>query len=84
MTAFAVRGFRGRTVHASYSSTPLDVKGTWHLRGPQPVGGAGGAPEWVVDVFEANPLVQFIAVGTEMNGVVYGRMDRMDTPKDEA
>lgn len=75
MTTFAMRGFRGRTVHASHSSTPLTVQGHWHTQGPQVVGGEGGAPEWVADAFDDNPNLEFIAIGTKTAGVVYGRME---------
>lgn len=74
MLTFALRGNTRPQLHASYSCTPLEVKGHFHMSGPQPVSNNGGAPEWVAQVLRDHPDVEAIAVCREHGGVVWQRM----------
>ena len=59
-------------VHSAFSSIPIEVKGCFHLQGPQTFGG-NGAPEWVRDVMTNDPTVDQIIVNKEKSGAVYSR-----------
>lgn len=76
MITFAMRGNRQPQVHASYSTKQLEIKGLFHLSGPQIVGGEGGAPQWVADVLEAHPEIETIAVNYNGRGACFSRMSR--------
>lgn len=70
---FVLKGFEGDTVGRANSFSPLEIKGNWSTQGRQPVGGEGGAPEWVLQLFEQNQSITQIAINTDDNGVVYSR-----------
>ena len=72
MITFATKQYEGKTVGFALSHTPLEIRGTWHIQGRQPIGG-NGAPQWVLDVLEQNPGIQTIAVGDATGGAVYSR-----------
>lgn len=72
---FALKGYKGTTVHASLSHQPLEVSGHWHLQGPILVDDDRGAPSWVYELLEQNPEIEFIAVGKKDSGSVYSRID---------
>jgi hypothetical protein len=73
-TTFAMKGHKGKLYHGSHSRTPLDFKGTWSMRGPQPVGD-GGVPQWVDDLMEACPDIQQIAISSIDGGVIWSRIE---------
>ena len=70
---FALKGNHSRTIPASHSTTELEISGHWHVQGPQVVGGAGGAPQWVYDLFKEDPRIKNVAISYEDGGVVWGR-----------
>lgn len=70
---FALKGNTGRRVHTSFSRTKLEIRGHFSMSGPQPVGG-NGCPEWIADLFDANPNLTQIALGNEESGIVYQRI----------
>ena len=74
MRSFAMKGYKGKTVHAHHSRTKLDIKGCWMSSGPQVVGGEGGCPEWIYELFEANKDLTSIALSTNEDGVLYQPM----------
>jgi len=76
MIAFSLRGDKCRKVGSSYSRAPLEIKGLFHLTGPQPVGVDGGAPTWVADLFDSNPEIKHIAISTDKDGIVWNRIPR--------
>lgn len=63
-----------KSVYGAYSASKLEIKGIFHCQGSQPVGTAGGCPQWVADVFEANPDIDYIATGNDERGAFYRRM----------
>lgn len=77
MPVFAMRGNKSRQFHASYSCSPLEIAGTYHMRGPQPV---DAIPPEVVAIFDNYPSVKQVAFGEEKNGVVWQRLDQEETP----
>jgi hypothetical protein len=83
-TAFGMRGFKGRTIPSAHSATPLEIKGAWTMQGPQVVGGEGGVPEWVFDLFQANPHLEQIALGYERGGVLYHRPSGLEVAREVA
>ncbi len=70
---FALKENRQRTMPTSHSSTPLEISGCWSTQGPQVIGGKGGVPEWVDDLFQQHPKIMQIAFNYENGGVVYSR-----------
>ena len=72
MTAFVMKGYKGKTVGCAMSHTPLEVKGSWHLQGRMPVGG-DGAPEWVYSILLNNPDIESVSIQTKTGGRVYSR-----------
>lgn len=71
---FAMKGNKAaRTFHGAHSSTPLEIKGHWHIQGPQPVADAGGVPVWAADLFDSLPDLVQIALSTKTGGVVWTR-----------
>lgn len=70
---FAMKGNKARTFHGAHSSKPLEICGTWHMQGPQPVADAGGVPGWAADLFDSLPDLTQIALSTKMGGVVWTR-----------
>ena len=73
MTKFALRGNQARTLPSAHSCEKLEIGGTWSTQGPQIVGGDGGAPEWVYELFQGNPLITEVALNYETCGVVWSR-----------
>lgn len=74
--------FPTKVVHGSYSRTKMEIRGHWHLSGPQSVATEGGCPEWVNNLFENRPELKRVALDFgENGGVVYTRMDE-HAPKD--
>uniref|UniRef100_A0A6M3XVJ6 Uncharacterized protein n=1 Tax=viral metagenome TaxID=1070528 RepID=A0A6M3XVJ6_9ZZZZ len=63
-----------RTIYSSCSCTPLEIKGTWVLQGPQPINDEGGAPTWIAKAFKKNSTIKQIAVCREKGGIVYSRI----------
>jgi hypothetical protein len=74
-TTFLMKGASGVRYHGAYSRTTLEIRGTWRMSGPQPVGDDGGVPDLVHQVFEQFPKVQRIALSYEGGGVVFSRME---------
>lgn len=74
MTTFAMRGNTSRQVHAAHSRTRLGLRGQFHMVGRQPVGEAGGAPDWVADVLDAHPEIQQLIVNYHGSGICYMRV----------
>ena len=68
---FALKGNKERKVAAAHSRTKMAIKGHFTIQGPQIVGGDGGAPEWVYDLFENNPHVEEVALNFSEGGVLY-------------
>lgn len=62
-------------VHSSMSHSPLEIKGCWHIQGPQDTGTKGGAPEFVERIFEEHPDIEAVAINKKGSGVVYQRME---------
>ena len=73
-TLFAMKGSKASTFHGAHSSKPLEIRGTWHMQGPQPISNSGGVPLWVADLFDARPDLMQVALSTEQGGVVWSRM----------
>lgn len=72
MFTFALKGNKEKQVNAAYSSTPLEIKGTFNIQGPQIVGDDEGcAPNWVYEMFKANPNLQSISLNLTHSGVVF-------------
>ena len=70
---FALKGSNCRTLPTAHSSAKLEIRGLWTIQGPQIVGGEGGAPEWVYDLFQKDPCMMKIAISYESGGVVWSR-----------
>lgn len=70
MPTFAMRGNKSAKVHGSYSSSGLEIKGRFHMAGPQPVG-EDGAPVWVYEMFKQHPEITQIAINKGASGVVF-------------
>jgi hypothetical protein len=70
---FAMRGNKERTFYGAHSSKPLEIKGHWHMQGPQPVADAGGVPGWAADLFDSRPDLMQIALSTKQGGVLWTR-----------
>lgn len=62
-----------KTMHSAHSCEQLSFSGVFTMQGPQVVGGEGGVPEWVYDIFVQHPEIEVIAFNFEKNGVVYQR-----------
>lgn len=62
------------TLHGSHSCSKLEIRGHFHITGPQPVGVEGGAPQWAYDLMKDNPRIESIAVAYEGGGVVWSKM----------
>lgn len=60
-----------RTIQSAHSVEQLTITGVFTIQGPQVVGGEGGIPEWVYDMFKDNPKILTVAINYEHNGVVY-------------
>jgi hypothetical protein len=70
---FALKGFKGETVHCSSSMEPIEIKGKWHFQGRQPISNDGGAPQFISELFEQNENIEAIAIKTKNGGKVYAR-----------
>lgn len=68
---FALKGNKEKQVYATYSHTALELRGHFHFRGPQIVGGEGGAPTWVYNLFKTHPDITAVAITGENSGVIY-------------
>lgn len=73
-TTFALKGHAGTIYHGAHSRTPLEIRGHFHIQGPQPVGD-GGVPKWVSDAFDAMPHMTRIALSSKTGGVVWSRIE---------
>lgn len=62
-----------RTIPTAHSAKQLEFTGVFTIQGPQIVGGDGGVPEWVHDLFKDHPEIETIAFNFDHNGVVYQR-----------
>jgi hypothetical protein len=63
-------------VYSSLCRGPLEIKGCFHLQGPQVTSAEEGtAPKWLEKVFEENPKVKIIAVSGDDFGEVFQRQD---------
>jgi len=71
---FAMKGSLAPQIHSAFSRTRLEIRGCFHIVGPQPVGVEGGAPQWVADVLSAHPEIEEIVVNRGTDGVCYTRM----------
>lgn len=71
---FAMRGNKSEVYHGAHSRTPLEIRGSFSMSGPQPVGDDGGVPTAVAEIFRAMPHCQTISLGNEKGGVVYSRL----------
>ena len=70
----AMRGFKGRTLPASRSSTPLEIRGHFHIQGSQIVGDeVGCAPSWIADIFDRDEKVESVSFNYKNHGVVFSR-----------
>jgi len=49
---FALKGTKERRIYSSYSRKALEIKGGFHISGPQPINDEGGAPVWVAEKFD--------------------------------
>lgn len=67
--------FSQRVFHGAHSHTKLEIRGQWHVQGPQPVSDGGGVPKLVADIFDAYPQVQKVAVATDTGGSVFSRIN---------
>lgn len=74
---FTLKEFNGKRFHGSYSRTPLEIRGTFHLQGPQPIG-EGGVPEYIAEIFEKLPELENIALSYKTGGVIWTRMSEVD------
>ena len=71
MIKFALKGNKSKQVHTAISSTGLDIKGCFHFTGRQIVGGEGGAPDWVYELFESDKDIESISINRKSSGVIY-------------
>lgn len=69
----SLNGFLAPSISAFLSVTKLDIRGHFMSHERQPVGVPGGCPQWVADVFAADPKIKKIAVSGDDFGVVYYR-----------
>lgn len=69
-----------KTFGAAYSRTPLDLRGSFHIQGPQQVG-PNGVPQEVADLFERMPTAKHIAITSSESGVIFTHHDRPDIPE---
>ena len=74
MTIFAMKGFKGKTIHGARSTGKLEIRGCFFFQGPQPVDDDGGAPVWVADLMDNNPELNQVALSYKDRGVVYSRI----------
>jgi hypothetical protein len=74
MTTFALRGNTEKKIHGSYSSSPIECRGAFHMSGPQP---ASSLPKWLVQLFEDFDIQQ-LSLSTKDGGIVYTRMENSD------
>ena len=74
---FVTKGYEGKIIHGSHAMGSLEIKGTFHISGPQPVNNEGGAPEWVADLLEKYPEINQVALSGEKWSVVWGRMEEI-------
>lgn len=72
--SFTLKGYKGKTVRSAFSRIRLEIKGHFHIQGPQPVGEEGGAPEWVYELFKLDPDIEEIAINKKDSGVIYQPM----------
>ena len=63
-----------KTLHSSHFTGDLEMRGCFHLHGPQPVGIKGGAPQWVADAMIINDNIEQIVIITKTGGAIYNRM----------
>ena len=73
MTIFAMKGHAGPLFHGSHSTKPLEIRGSFHCSGPQPVED-DGCPQWVADIFDRLPGLERIALDGNGRGAVWSRM----------
>ena len=71
---FALKGTKERRIYSSYSRKALEIKGGFHISGPQPINDEGGAPVWVAEKFDEHPDIDQIALSGEKGSVVWSRM----------
>lgn len=74
MQTFLMKGNKSKSIYGAYSRSALEIRGRFHMQGPQPIG-ENGAPQWVADIFESRPDIIRVAVSTEDGGAVWSRMD---------
>lgn len=74
MISSPLRGNTKPALHASHSCSKIEVRGHFHITGPQFVGGEGGLPIWVAAVLE-DPTITGIAIMRENSGVVIQRIN---------
>ena len=78
MMRMALRGYKGQRFYSSFSRGPLEIKGMFWASGPQPVGGEGGVPQDIADLFDSRPDLKTISLEWTAEGqtcaVVYSRM----------
>lgn len=67
-------------IHSSFSSMPIEVKGRWHISGPQETEMPNGAPKWLEVVF-ADKRVLAVTVEWKEGGVSYTRIVKRDEVK---
>jgi len=70
-----MKGSNGRKVFGAHAIGELQIKGTFHAQGPQPIDNDSGAPEWVADYFDSHADIDQIALSGKGHSVIYGRID---------
>ena len=63
-----------KLIHSSYSHSQLEIKGCWHMQGPQPIG-ENGVPKWVGEIFKENSDIEAIAINKKKSGIVYSKLE---------
>ena len=74
MKRFAMKGNKAKCVYGSHSLQPLEIRGCFTVRGPQPVGIEGGTPQWVSDLFDTQPDIDIVCISGKNGGVVWNRI----------
>lgn len=74
MPQFAMRGSSRRAVPVAHSYKALEIRGHFNIQGPGLVGDEEGCvPEWIWDLFQANPDIESISINRADHGSVYSR-----------
>jgi hypothetical protein len=73
MITSPLRGNTKPALYAQHSCSALEIKGHFHISGPQLIGGEGGLPLWAAAVLQ-DPSIEAIAIVRKESGTVIQRL----------